>query len=289
MLNRGRVLLVGGGVVAALVSTAAPVSADGWGTVDCGQAPTPQCQLEVGSSSAPAPHADQSSGDQSSGDQSDGGGGAASRPTESSCGYRPSGYSAPAGAVGSGLLPSAAWYDGLCSTTGAITNPVQVPALTPAAVARLAHSQLGLPQPDIAASPRTDQLVNLPTWLWLDGGWDEVSTTASVPGVSITATARPRSVTWSMGDGGSVTCTGPGTPFRTGTNPRASSPDCGHTYRHSSAARPGHAFAVSATVHWAVGWSGGGQSDTFPDLTTTSATRFRVAESQALNVPPARR
>jgi hypothetical protein len=284
MLTRGRVVLVTGGTAALLLSSTAPVAADGWGTVDCDQAPTPQCQLEVGdTASAPAPPqpstADESAEYGSADGQDDG-------QNAASCGYRPSSYQAPAGAVGSGLLPSAAWYDGLCTTTGVITNPVQVAARTPAGIARLAYDQLGLPQPDIAASPRTDQLVNLPTWLWLDGGWDAVTATAHVPGVSITATARPRTVTWTMGDGGTVTCPGPGTAFRSGANPRAASPDCGYTYRRSSAAQPAHAFRVTATVYWSVRWAGAGQTGTFPELTTSSSTTFRVAESQALNIPP---
>lgn len=152
----------------------------------------------------------------------------------------------------------------------------------------MARERLSLPKPEIAASPTTDQLVNLPTWLWLDGGWKAMSATASLPGVSVTATARPRWASWSMGDGGKVTCKGAGTPFGGDADPLSSSPDCGYTYHRSSAAQPGLAFAVSATVHWSISWAGAGQSGTFPDLTTTNSARFRVAESQALNIRPAR-
>jgi hypothetical protein len=86
-----------------------------------------------------------------------------------------------------------------------------------------------------------------------------------------------------MGDGATVTCTGAGTPFQPGTDPKAPSPTCGHTYRTSSASQPGQAFPVTATVHWTVTWSGAGQGGTFPDMTTTGNAAFRVAESQALN------
>jgi hypothetical protein len=101
--------------------------------------------------------------------------------------------------------------------------------------------------------------------------------------VSVTATATPTSVVWSMGDGSTVTCTGAGSPFHPGTDPKASSPDCGHTYRTSSASQAGQAFPVSATVHWTVTWAGAGQGGVFPDLTTTGNAAFRVTESQALN------
>jgi hypothetical protein len=160
------------------------------------------------------------------------------------------------------------------------------PALPSAAeLAQVAYSQLGLPSPRIEANPAAgEQLVGLPTWLWVDrAGWGPVSATASVPGVSVTAVARPTSVVWTLGDGRSVTCSGPGTPYAASGNPKSGSPDCGHIYRTSSAGRPDDAFAVSATVHWTVTWAGAGQSGTFPGLTTISDAAFQVAESEALN------
>lgn len=191
-----------------------------------------------------------------------------------------------------------AWYDWVCDD-GRTRNanyrpPIWIPdgqqpgaapqLPTPAQLADRARRQLKLPTPTIAVSPAGTQLVNLPAWLWLDGGWADASATAAVPGISVTATATPVSVTWSMGDGAEVTCTGAGTPFRPGGDPAAPSPDCGHTYGRSSAAQPGETFAVSATVHWTVTWAGAGQAGTFPDLTSTGAAAFRVAEAQALNV-----
>lgn len=189
-----------------------------------------------------------------------------------------------------------AWYVWQCSKAGVADGlfrpPVwiadgQAPGAallpSPAELAAMARKQLRLPTPTIAANPAGAQLVNLPTWLWLASGWGPVSATASVPGVSVTAVAKPTSVTWAMGDGSTVTCTSAGTAFRPGTDPKAPSPDCGHTYRNSSASQPGQTYAVAATVHWTVTWSGAGQSGTFPDLTTTSAAAFQVAESQALN------
>jgi len=159
------------------------------------------------------------------------------------------------------------------------------PLPSPVQLAQVAREQLRLPALRIEASPAGEQLVHLPTWLWLErGGWGAVSATASVPGVSVTAVARPTSVEWAMGDGSTVTCNGPGTPYGSGaTDPKSASPDCGYTYGRSSAGQPGGTFAVSATVNWTVAWSGAGQSGVFPGLTTTSGAEFAVAESQALN------
>lgn len=155
----------------------------------------------------------------------------------------------------------------------------------PVVIARRAVDMLELTSPVIGASPspEAEQLVQLPTWLWVQpGSWAQQSATASVPGVSVTATATPTKVTWSMGDGNSVVCRGPGTPFSAGGDPRAESPTCGHTYRQSSAGQPDSAFAVTATMSWSITWAGGGQEGGLPALETTSETAFRVAESQAL-------
>ena len=191
--------------------------------------------------------------------------------------------------------PGGAWYIYQCTTGGYhdtlyrppvwIPNgqPGPAPLPSPAQLAQQALNQLRLPTPKIEANPAGEQLVTLPTWLWLDRGtWGDVAATAAVPGVSVTAVAHPTSVTWSMGDGGSVTCTGPGTPFPTGGNPKSASPDCGYTYHTSSAGQPEQAFPVTATVNWTVTWSGAGQGGTFPNMTTAATVAFRVAESQGI-------
>ncbi len=189
-----------------------------------------------------------------------------------------------------------AWYVYRCSGPGVRDGLYRAPVWiadgqepgaaalpSPEELAQQARSQLRLPSPRIVSNPAGTQLVRLPTWLWLErGSWGTRSATASVPGVSVTAVARPTSVSWSMGDGAEFTCAGPGTPFPAGGNPRAASPDCGHTYHRSSARAPGATFAVSATVHWTVTWSGAGTGGTFPDMTTTASASLRVAEAQAL-------
>jgi hypothetical protein len=276
-----RTLTVTGVVTVAVlgpVATQSAAWADGWGTVDCSQAPTPQCQLEAGGTGHP-------SSSPTTPDQHNGGSAGHTGGNLPACAYARSEFGGHPSADGMSWPPSA-WYEGTCSLTGEIRNPVLVTQVAPADVAALARAQLGLPKPTVAANPAANQLVNLPTWMWLADGWEVIEATASVPGVSVTATARPTSVSWTTGDGATVTCTGPGTRYTQGVDPRSPSPDCGHTYRHSSAPQPGDAFAVTATVHWSVTWSGAGQSGTFPEMTTTSSTRLRVEESQALNTHP---
>jgi hypothetical protein len=242
---------------------------DWWSDVDCATDPA-ACDLEVGT---PGDDGDWSGSDgNSSGGQN----------WLAGCTFELAGSSAHGEHEGQ----MGTWYYVQCPGQPRPQFPIffpdDEPVLSPAEVAQMARRRLRLPTPTIAANPAGDQLVNLPTWLWLSSGWAPASATAAVPGVSVTAVARPTSVTWSMGDGGAVTCSGPGTPFPAGGDPRNASPDCGYTYRTSSAGQRGEAFSVSATVNWTVTWSGAGQSGVFPNMTTSASVAFRVAESHGI-------
>jgi hypothetical protein len=192
-----------------------------------------------------------------------------------------------AGMGGSPDDPPGAWYVKTCPGTDTSSQALiflpAPPVAAPDVLARHARSMLRLPQVRVVFSPRGDQLVGLPTWLSVDpASWREQSATASVPGVSVTATARPQQAVWQLGDGSSVVCAGPGTVWTAGTDPRAASPDCGHLYTRSSAGMPGDAYPVTVTVTWAVTWAGAGQTGTVAGLTTTGAVQVRVAEIQTL-------
>jgi hypothetical protein len=170
---------------------------------------------------------------------------------------------------------------------GAVPPAGGAPVLpAPGVLAQLAVKYLRLPDPVIRSSPAPGalQLTRLPVWLWVaSGAWHPQSKTAQVPGESVTATATPVSAAWAMGDGTTVTCKGPGTPYG-GGNPAASSPTCGHTYNRSSAGQPGGAYRVTVTITWDITWKGtGGAGGVLPPLRTVAAAQFRVAESQALN------
>ncbi|RSM37886.1 hypothetical protein DMA12_35210 [Amycolatopsis balhimycina DSM 5908] len=316
-----RAPVVGGVVVAMLLASAAEAMAGGWGSVDCAQESSPYCDLGAGRNGGRAPQPPVAPGkparpqpmpgqQQPWGDSIIGG-----NDTTAKCSYVRSNYQPPANGVqtivfrdvrrnGASVVfaefrrqqPAGAWYVYRCSGPGVHDGlyrvPIwlpdgQVPAAaaspSPQELADQARAQLRLPTPRIEANPPGDKLVSLSTWMWLDrSSWDTRQATVAVPGVSVTAVAVPAMVSWSMGDGEDVTCSGPGTPYPAAGDPRAPSPDCGHTYRRSSAAAPGQHFAVKATVHWTVTWSGAGASGTFPDLTTSATAAFRVAEVQAL-------
>lgn len=209
------------------------------------------------------------------------------------CYYQPSNPPASViDAVGGQPDGEGGWYLKVCynddgTTTAGLGGPVWIagapPVVSPEVLARQARAKLRLPEVVITLNPPGDQLVNLPVWLALDpSSWKPQSATASAGAVSVTATARPVKVVWSMGDGSRHTCEGPGTAWTRGTDPRASSPDCGHVYRHSSAGTGSGSYTVSATVTWEVTWAGAGQTGTVPGLETTGQVQTRVQESQTV-------
>lgn len=154
-------------------------------------------------------------------------------------------------------------------------------------VAWRAVEELALPSPVIRMSPAEDafQVVGVPSWLWVESGvWGPVSETAEVPGLSVTATAWPREVVWSLGEGGRVVCEGPGTPYSAVFAAGSASPDCGYTYTRSSVGEPGGTFRVSVALSWDVVWEGGGESGRVPGVVTVDEIDVRVDEIQALVV-----
>ncbi|GAA4215279.1 hypothetical protein [Actinocatenispora rupis] len=199
---------------------------------------------------------------------------------------RPAGRKQPKGRGG--------WYERVCTNSGNGWNtqfggPQWIPGnppkkieLSPQELAAIAVEQLAIPAPRVVMNPRAVTLVGVPVWWWVTA-WAPVSKTASAGGVRVTATASPVRVVWSSSDGAQITCTGPGTPWRAGTDPTAASPDCGHTFTRSSATQPGRRFTVTATMVWQVRWRGAGHSGTVNDLSTSDSTRIRVLESQAIN------
>ncbi|MGY4898623.1 hypothetical protein ACWEEK_23950 [Micromonospora aurantiaca (nom. illeg.)] len=254
---------------------------DGVGNVDCGQTPnTAECDISAGVPGSPGVSTGGSQGGSGSDDSSSGGG-------DNSCHWEPVDVDRPPPA---GKGPGGGWYAWTCvgNGLGSQGTPVwldRAPVVDPAVLAQTARSRLRLPEPGIRTNPDTVPfvLVRVPVWLWVDPvTWEARSARASVPGVSVTATATPTKVRWSFGDGSpDLTCVGPGKPWTSGTDPRAASP-CGHTYTRSSATERDTVFTLRATVTWSVTWSGPGGGGTLAPLTTTSTVTVRVAQSQAV-------
>lgn len=183
-----------------------------------------------------------------------------------------------------------AWYRKVCTEPGGSTaTVVWVPErVDPRVLAERAADQVAIPSVQLGMNPSAEQgaVVNVETWLWVDGSsWRPVAAQASAGGVVVTATAAPRRVVWDMGNGDRVTCEGPGTPYDASRPSAEQSTECSYTYRESSARAPSGAYTVTATVVWEITWTvtgatGGGSLGTAP---RSQSVRLPVKEIQAVN------
>lgn len=154
----------------------------------------------------------------------------------------------------------------------------------PSAMVRSLIAQLRLPDanPRFGPNPNKNEwkmlAVGFPVWLWTDGPRQK-STTASASGITFNLSAELESTTFTMGDGGKVTCTSMST-YSNSVTAGAPSPTCGYVYKTPSL--PRGTYTVTATPTWRIRWSAAGFSGT---LTTTysDSSQIRIGELSALN------
>lgn len=153
----------------------------------------------------------------------------------------------------------------------------------PAALAQTIVTQMELRAFSIGMIPedRPDvvSVVGLPLWMWVDSPSEQtfgpMTRSASLGGVTVTATAQVSKVLWEMGDGQAVTCWSAGTPFTSGHGGQQS-PDCGYTYTRQGT------YTVRATSFWSVDWSSTtGVSGSIP-LQFESSRIVRIGEIQVV-------
>ena len=194
--------------------------------------------------------------------------------------------------IGPGGAQPGQWMDVECAGPGDVdpmppiwvSNATQAAAqIDPTVVGQQAVKQLGFGSPTIEMAPPdgSPQLVGVASWLWIDPGeWRTLTASATAGPVTATATAVPAKVVWDMGDGDSVTCTGPGTPY-SASSPNATTA-CSYAWPD-----PG-SFTVTATVYWTVTWTatgapGGGNLGL--QAGPPAQVPVTVTESQAINTP----
>ncbi|GAA0680113.1 ATP/GTP-binding protein [Streptomyces cellulosae] len=158
-----------------------------------------------------------------------------------------------------------------------LADPPPQETVDPAVLAQRAVDSMTLLGPDIA-SPRVagKYTVGVPMWMWVNRSattYGPNTASASAGGITVTATAKVSKIVWKMGDGASVTCNGPGTPY-TSSQGMAESPTCGHVYSKTSAGAQNGKFPVTATSTWTINWQGGGQAG---QLTQVRQTNVQVA------------
>ncbi|MFJ5877402.1 ATP/GTP-binding protein [Streptomyces sp. S1] len=276
---------------AALSAPAYAKPAPGTGNADCG---IYLCGVEV---IVDGNDKDSAGGNSSSGGGNGGGNGSGEKPaTQPVCTYKKLDPQPPAGSLdweghepGDGAVyeESCTSDEGLFTITRNVwaAAPPAAAAVDPAVLAQRAVDQMVLRGPEIGITPKPGGmgLVGMPVYLWTERGPETYGpnvASASAGGITVTATAKVAKIVWQMGDGKTVTCTTPGTPYKAayGTKP---SPDCGHRYAKPSVAGAG-TYHVVATSTWTIDWQATtGQSGQMTQ-TRQSSVDIRVGELQAV-------
>ena len=191
-------------------------------------------------------------------------------------------------AFGVRCLPSLPASDVLAGGSAAPPLP------SPAELAAEAFEQLQLPLPVPRHSPdvrlpdgRDATIVGENTWIWTDRGvWKPAVRRVQVGPVWAEVTATPVGMMFNSGIGGSMRCSGPGTPYDRQYGLHSASPDCGFVYTRSSLGQPGDETSAEWAIQWSVSWVGsdgaaavGGD---FPQMLSRARATFAVAEVQAL-------
>ncbi|MGW4951503.1 ATP/GTP-binding protein [Streptomyces parvulus] len=154
-----------------------------------------------------------------------------------------------------------------------LAEPPPEEGVAPAVLAQRAVDSMTLLGPDIASPrPAGTYTVGVPMWMWVNQSattYGPNTAEASGGGITVTATAHVSKIVWSMGDGSSVPCNGPGTPYTSSVG-MAQSPTCGHVYSKTSARAAGGRFPVTATSTWTINWEGGGQAGQLVEIRQTN-------------------
>lgn len=182
----------------------------------------------------------------------------------------------------------------VCATTSPSTGFIEYrvvenatePPVDPAILAIQAGSTLPIPDPQLEIGPNADQVaVNLPIWLSVQNP-GALTASATAGTVTATVTAQISATTYSIGDGGSVTCTGAGSQPNAGSD--LSNPPCRYTFQLRSLPErtDGKAtWSITATTTWTVTWTSNiGAQGQFV-ITRTAAIEQYVGEFRTVIVP----
>lgn len=147
--------------------------------------------------------------------------------------------------------------------------------------------EMQLSSPQIASTPQdpnTPGAVGLPVWFWADDPGPTTtgpnSVTATAGRFTVTATGTMTGLTIATGDGETIDCAGPGTPYPgSGIEP---SPDCGHTYEQTSADQPGGVYHLDVQAHWTIAWDDNVGHHTEMPIRLEGTKELRIDDLQAV-------
>ncbi|MFY1618738.1 hypothetical protein [Micromonospora sp. WMMD736] len=157
----------------------------------------------------------------------------------------------------------------------------------PEELARRALASIKLLPALLKVAPRKNigpGLVGLPVWMWASSSADyfgPLHASASDRGLTVSIEAKVERIVWNMGNGDTVTCTTPGTPYDpNGERAGLTSPDCGYDDGYPKAGT----YRVGATTYWTVRWwtDNGVEGDPIAQTRTSGTVPVRINELQVV-------
>ncbi|MGP4113872.1 hypothetical protein ACTWP5_23550 [Streptomyces sp. 4N509B] len=160
-------------------------------------------------------------------------------------------------------------------------------------LAELAWEHTRVPETEVSVSPEVDQVVGVPTWVWLDeAAFEPVTVRAELPDYGIWAetTATPATLTLDPGTedadlhpgDGSCSISADGTigePYSEGRGDET--PPCGLTYLRATP--DAEEYELEATLTWEITWTDyQGNTGSLPDGAFSTTVDLNVEEIQAI-------
>ena len=142
--------------------------------------------------------------------------------------------------------------------------------ISPAVLAQQLITEMEIPPPGVTMAPDPYQTANqqaavigLPMWMWIldPATVTTMEVSESVGDLTVSISAVPDHIEWTMGDGAVFDCPLDAPAF-TEEFAGLASPSCGHTYQSTSAGQTDEKYEVVARAYYNVTWTAGNMSGT---------------------------
>ncbi|MFI5840186.1 hypothetical protein ACIA8K_10825 [Catenuloplanes sp. NPDC051500] len=184
-------------------------------------------------------------------------------------------------------------YVRACIDTGGLqeslplANPPDLFVPDPAEIAAQILATISFPRPQIELAPANSGVLGLPVWMRISNaaGWQEVTKTATITGLTVSVTATPSRAEWVMGDGNTVVCRARGNQWTSGSG-SSPSPTCGYPMTGNNLAgyRAAGTYAISVSTFWEVAWVAGAENGVLPGVQSpVNQANYIVNELQVVN------
>lgn len=195
----------------------------------------------------------------------------------------PGSFGEPRWCVSNGGNESMAWNGEEYVLINVPCDALRPDAMSPQQAAEQAIARLSFTTPDVGfgPDPNNNRFGMLPVgfnvWFFPRGGTlQPASARDSVGGHEVNLSIGVKEITYQLGDGTILSCSGGGTPRPADLKRDIKSPDCGHQYEKKGE------YTIVAMTTWQVDWTASGASGS-QDITLSSSRSLSIGELHSVN------